>query len=297
MFRKLATAAIGLMFFSLSVSVVSAQNSFGETRKCPQPVYAASYVTRPAKILEDPHVGGVRDMFNGRVKLEAVFCRTGQVTDIRIVEASSPPVNEFASAAVSMIRFAPAELNWHTVSQRIQLEIEIENGDVKGITVRPTNYQLVESIDVFGIRRFGAKGILASIKTRAGEPYDEAQVKLDFNKLLATGQFDKLTTRIFTKPGVRGGVEIYFELHELPVVGVVSFEGLTIDPALVRQAWKDAKVNLQTGDPYWPEAGKMAIQVIKQVLDSRALNYSRVELRTEQSASQTVNLTFVITNQ
>jgi len=236
-------------------------------------------------------------MFKGRVKVEAVFCRTGQVTDIRIIEGSSPTVNDFASAAASMIRFAPAELNWHTVSQTVQLDIEIENGDVKGITVQPTNDQLVESVDVIGNRRLGAKGILGSIKTRPGEPYDQAQVKLDFNKLLATGQFDKLTTRVFTKPGVRGGVGVYFELHELPVVGVVSFVGLTIDPALVRQAWKDAKVNLQTGEPYSPEAGKMAIQVIKQVLDSRAVSYSGVELRTDPSASLIVNLTFVITNQ
>jgi hypothetical protein len=297
MFKKLAITAIGLMFFSLSVNVLSAQNSFGETRKCPQPVYPWSHVTRPAKIVEALNVGGVRDRFSGLVKLEAVFCRTGQVTDIRIIEGSSPTVNEFASAAVRMVRFVPAELNWHTVSQRVQLDIEIENGDVKGITTRPTNGQLVETVDVIGNRRLSAQGILASIKTRAGEPYDEAQVKLDFNKLLATGQFDKLTTRVFIKDGVRGGVGVYFELPELPLVGVVSFEGLRIDPALVRQAWKDAKVDLQTGAPYWPEVSKMAIHVIKQVLDLRALNYSSVELRTEQSAAQTVNLAFVITNQ
>ncbi|HWP53939.1 MAG TPA: POTRA domain-containing protein [Pyrinomonadaceae bacterium] len=297
MFRKLASAAFGLMFFSLSANVVSAQNSFGETRKCPQPVYAASDVTRSAKILEGPYFGGVRDRFSGHVRLEAVFCRTGRITDIRIIEGSSPTVNDFASVAVGLVRFVPAELNWHTVSQRIQLEIEIENGDVKGITIRPTRGQLVESVNVIGNRRLDAKGILALIQTRAGEPYDEAQVKLDFEKLLATGQFDKLTTRVFTQVGVRGGFEVYFELHELPVVGAVSLEGLKIDPALVRKAWKDAQIDLQTGAPYWPEAGKAAIRIIKQVLDAKAVNYSNVELRTDQPVALTVNLTFVISNQ
>lgn len=297
MFRKLATAAIGLMLFSLSIDIAFAQSPLRDGRKCPQPVYGSSQVTRPAKILEGLYFGGVRDRFSGHVKLDAVFCRTGRITDIRIIEGSSPTVSEFASAAVSLVRFAPAELNWHTVSQRVQLEIEIENGDVKGITVRPTSGQLVEGVNVIGNRRLDAKGILALVQTRAGEPYDEAQVTLDFKKLLAMGQFDKLTTRVFTEPGVRGGVVVTFELHELLVVGTVSFEGLKIDPALVRQAWKDAQIDLQTGAPYWPEAGKAAIRVIKQVLDAKAVNYSKVELQTDQSVALTVNLTFVISNQ
>jgi hypothetical protein len=297
MFRKLAIAALGLMFFSLSIDIALAQNPLSDGRKCPQPIYFPSQVTRPAKILEGSYFGGVRDRFSGHVKLDAVLCRTGQVTDIRIIEGSTDTVNDFASVAVGLVRFVPAELNWHTVSQRIQLELEIENGDVKAITIRPTRGQLVESVNVIGNRRLDAKGILALIQTRAGDPYDEAQVKLGFGKLLATGQFDKLTTRVFTEPGVRGGVVVSFELNELPVVGAVSFEGLKIDPGLVRQAWKDVQIDLQTGAPYWPEAGKAAIRIIKQVLDAKAVNYANVELRTEQSAALTVNLTFVISNQ
>jgi outer membrane protein assembly factor BamA len=183
------------------------------------------------------------------------------------------------------------------VSQRIQLEFEIENGDVKAVTLRPTTSRVVESVDVIGNRRLDLKWIRALIQTRAGEPYDQAQVQRDFNKLLTTGQFDKLTTRVFTEDGVRGGVVVNFELHELPVVGAVTFEGLKIDPALVRQAWKDAQIDLKTGAPYWPEAGKLAILVIKQVLDAKAVNNSKVELRTDQSIALTVNLTFVISNQ
>lgn len=296
MFRKLAIAAIGLMLFSLSIDIALAQSPFPD-KSC-QPVYDARHVTRPAKIVEGPYsVTGVRDRFSGRVRMDAVLCRTGQVSDIRIIEGSSPTVSEFASAAVRLVRFVPAELNWHTVSQRIQLEFEIENGDVKAVTLRPTTSRVVESVDVIGNRRLDLKWIRALIQTRAGEPYDQAQVQRDFNKLLTTGQFDKLTTRVFTEDGVRGGVVVNFELHELPVVGAVTFEGLKIDPALVRQAWKDAQIDLKTGAPYWPEAGKLAILVIKQVLDAKAVNNSKVELRTDQSIALTVNLTFVISNQ
>lgn len=295
MFRKLAVTALVLTLFSLWIVAASAQSQFWD-KKCPQPFYASHDVSRRAKIYEPPDFSGVTEAFRafqGRVRLEAVLCRTGQVTDIRIIEGSSPAVNEFVSAAVSMIRFIPAELKLHSVSQKIQFAFEINNGEVKEIPVSQTNGQLVEGVTVVGNRRFTAKRILDGLETRAGEPYDEAQVKLDFGKLLATGQFDKLTSRVFIQDGLRGGVGVYFELHELPVIGVVSFEGLKIDPALVRNAWKNAQVNLQTGEPYTAEAGKAAIRVIKQLLDSMALNYSRVELRTELLPS-TVNLTFVI---
>jgi surface antigen-like variable number repeat protein len=298
MSRTLVVIALVLTLFSLLVVAASAQSQFWD-KKCPQPIYASHDVARPARITERPDFSRVTEAFravHGRVRLEAVLCRTGQVTDIRIIEGGSPTVNDFVSAAVSTIRFVPAELNVHSVSQKVQLAFEINNGNVKEIPVSQTNAQLVEGVSVLGNRRFSAKRILDGIGTRAGEPYNEAQVKLDFDKLLATGQFDKLTSRVFVQDGLRGGVGVYFELHELPVIGVVSFEGLKIDPALVRKAWQDAQINLETGEPYAPSTGKVAIRVIKLLLDSMALNYSKVELRTEQLPT-TVNLTFVITNQ
>ena len=202
-----------------------------------------------------------------------------------------------SAARLARFEFVPAEMNLHSVSQKIQFEFEINKGQVKEVILPPASGRLVESVDVIGNRRFTSKQILALIQTRPGEPYDEAQVKRDFDAILATRNFDKLSTRAFIEDGVRGGVAVNFEVHELPVVGVVNFEGLKIDPAVVREAWKAAHINLQTGEPYSPDAGKMAIHIIKQVLDSRALGYSRVELRTELLISQTVNLTFVITNQ
>lgn len=288
-----------LISFLLLAGGSVAQNRWSD-KKCTTPAYAASEVTRRAKIYEPADFSGVREAFSkfhGRLRLDAVLCRSGQVTDIRVIEGSSPTVNEFVSAVVSQIRFVPAELNLHSVSQKIQFEFEIDDGKVKEIAVPQTNSRLVESVEVMGNRRLTAKQIFALLKTRAGEPYDDAQVQLDLKQLLATGQFDKTGTRVFTEDGVRGGVGVYFEVRELPVIGIVSFEGLKIDPAVVREAWKDAQIDLQTGAPYTPEAGNAAIRVIKQVLDSKALDYTKVELRAEPLTSQTVNLVFVITNQ
>lgn len=298
MFKKLAITAFTFTVL-LSVDGASAQNRLGD-KKCPQPVYASSEVTRRAKVIEGPYFSGVMEAFrnvNGRVRLDAVLCRSGQVTDINVTEGLSATVNEFVSGAVSTVQFVPAELNLHSVSQKIQFEFEINTGRVKEVIRPPANIPLVESVSVIGNRRLAATWILGWVRTRAGEPFDEVQVKRDFDAILATRNFDKLSTRAFIEDGVRGGVGVYFEVHELPVVGVVNFEGLKIDPAVVREAWKDAHVNLQTGEPYSPDVGKMAIHVIKRVLDSRALGYSRLELRGELLTAQTVNLTFVITNQ
>ena len=301
MFKKLAATAFALFILSISNVFTTAQNrNRRDDRKCPQPVYAPDEVTRRARIVERADFSGVMEVFlnvKGRVKLDAVLCRSGQVTDISVTESSVPSVNEFIVGAISMVSFVPAELNLHSVSQKIQFEFEIQHGGIKEINLMPATKRLVESVNVLGNRRFTAKEIFGWIKTRAGEPYDEVQLKRDFDAVLRTGQFDKLSTRVFIEDGVRGGVGVYFEVHELPVVGVVSFEGLKIDPAVIRKAWKDAHIDLETGNPYWDTAGKAAIRIIKQLLDANALDYSAVDLRAEFSTSQTVNLVFVIKTQ
>ena len=300
MFKKLSGLVLTLILFALFDTAAGQPINLADQKECPSPIYSSRAVARPAKIIREPDLRIVKDVdpnFRGRLIIEAVLCRTGRVTDIKVTEGSSSIVSDVFRRAVSMIEFRPAEMNWHSVSQKIQLGFEINQGEVKEIAFPQMNVPLVESVNVLGNRRLTAKRILESLRTRAGEPYDEAQVKVDFEKLLATGQFDKLTTRVLRDDGVRGGVVVTFELHELPVVGAVSFEGLKIDPALVRQAWKDAQIDLQTGTPYWPEVGKAAMRVIKQVLDAKVVTYSKVELRTDQSVALTVNLTFVITNQ
>jgi outer membrane protein assembly factor BamA len=147
-----------------------------------------------------------------------------------------------------------------------------------------------------GNRRFSFKEILSWIKTRAGDSFKAAQIQEDLNTILATGFFDKSGTRVFIEDGARGGVAVYFEVHELPVIRDVSFEGLKIDQSVIRKAWQDAGINLQAGATYSAEAAKAAIRIIKQVLDSNGLRYSSVELRAVLLTSQTTNLVFVITS-
>ena len=51
----------------------------------------------------------------GRVVLEAVLCRNGQVTDVQVIEGLPHGMTEAAIQSALGTRFTPAEMNWHTV--------------------------------------------------------------------------------------------------------------------------------------------------------------------------------------
>ena len=178
---------------------------------CSGRVYTSKEVTKRAKILEGPklNVGLAKPGFRGRFVIDAVLCRSGQVTDIRVREGVSSETDQFAIAAVYLVKFEPAELNWHSVSQKTTFEINIGTSDEK-------DSSLVESVDIIGHRRLTTEEILSWIQTRAGEAYTEEQLKRDFDSLLATGYFDKAQTRLMIGPGVRGGFRVTFEVVELP---------------------------------------------------------------------------------
>lgn len=196
-------ACVGLLILLVVFPVVAQVN-----KKCLGRVYGAREVTKRARILEGPKliVGNLLEPGRrGRFILDAVLCRNGHVTDIRVVEGISPEIDEFTVAAVSVVRFEPAELRWHSVSQKMRFEIHFGPSE-----------RLVESIEVIGNRRLTAKEIFSWIQTQPGNPYSENQVKRDFDAILATGYFDKTQTRAIIEDGVRGGVRVIFKVVELP---------------------------------------------------------------------------------
>ena len=205
---------VGLLIL-LGVLPASAQVD----KKCSGRVYGARDVNKPARIIDGPklNVGLLEPLARARFVLEAVLCRNGQVTDIRVIEGVSPEINEFASAAVSLVKFEPAELSWHSVSTRRRFELQYGPNEpgIKDITATNAANRLVEGVDIIGNRRLTAKEILSWIQTRAGDPYNEEKLKRDFDALLGTGQFDKTQTRVMIEDGARGGVKVIFEVVEL----------------------------------------------------------------------------------
>ena len=98
-----------------------------EHEACAGPVYERKEVSRPAKFTL-PEVGMTNEArAKGkavRVGLTAVLCRTGRVTDIRVVKGAPDGMMEKVVEALRRMKFTPAEKDGAEVSQRLRVEFE-----------------------------------------------------------------------------------------------------------------------------------------------------------------------------
>jgi len=109
-------------------SVDAGQNSAQSTNEetCSGPIYNSKEVTHRAKIThlseprytEEARTRGVR----GTVVLRAIFCRTGKVTNIEVVQSVPYGLTENAIEATRRIKFKPAEKEGEVVSQHFRRE-------------------------------------------------------------------------------------------------------------------------------------------------------------------------------
>ncbi len=141
----------------------------GEER-CGGPVYSGRELGRRATITSRPIPALTEEALayqvHGRVVLEAVLCRTGQVTDLRVVEGLPHGMTEQVLQAVRQIKFTPAEKNWHTVSQTIRFEFSFNDNRLKKIAAKDAAGRTVEALEKVGNRRITDKEMLGLIKTR-----------------------------------------------------------------------------------------------------------------------------------
>ena len=75
---------------------------------------------------------------------------------------------------------------------------------------------LVETLELRGNVSVTKEEILKEIRTRPGGVYREKNVKEDFQRVLKTGKFDLIYSRIIVKEGSSGGMVVTFVLKELP---------------------------------------------------------------------------------
>lgn len=92
----------------------------------PDRVYPAPQVTERARVLAKPEPqyteDARRNQITGSVVLRVVFSRTGEVTNIRAIQALPFGLTERAIAAARMIRFRPATKDGRPVNVSMQLE-------------------------------------------------------------------------------------------------------------------------------------------------------------------------------
>ena len=156
--------------------------------------------------------------------------------------------------------------------------------------------KLVESLDIQGNRRLTDEEILKHIKTRVGERFDEKQVQADLQSLLKLNLFHPTHTKVLTEVGVRGGVNVIFEVFELPLITELKFDGLryvTKEELLVELRGQKAEVKADS--PYQPEKMLKAQQVITEYLvKKRGFVDAKVSVTEEEVSATTVKIAFVI---
>ena len=115
------------------------------------------------------------------------------------------------------------------------------------------NQRLVESVDITGNRRLRKDDVLYYVQTRAGDPFNEEQIQRDLQAILALGFFDKTATRVLTEEGARGGVNVIFEVRELPIIRDLQFEGLkSVTESDVLKAFRERRVGVSKESIYDP---------------------------------------------
>ena len=155
--------------------------------------------------------------------------------------------------------------------------------------------RLVESVDITGNRRLRKDDILYYVQTRPGDPYNEQQVQRDLQAVLALGFFDKTKTRVLTEEGARGGINVVFEVTELPIIRDLQFEGLkSVPESDVLKAFRERRVGVSKESIYDPVKARNAIRVLKELLAAHGHPNATVEERRDEVSATSTALTFVI---
>lgn len=161
----------------------------------------------------------------------------------------------------------------------------------------PTPPRLVESVGVVGNRRLTCEEILTHVKTRPGEPYDAEQVQRDLQALAGLGVFHRDGLRVAVDTGQRGGVDIFFAVHELPLIESVTFEGLPAgEEWALREGLRRRGLEVRADSVLDSDKLNAAMRVMERALSVRGWYNVVVELQTEEvsAASTSVKLTFVV---
>jgi hypothetical protein len=238
------------------------------------------------------------DGTHGTVVIEAVLCRNGQVTDLEVLEGLPNGLTEESIRSVLGIEFTPAEINLHSVSQKIRFEFSFNDHKSGVISPREAEGKSIRSIEVVGNRRLQDSEIIRLLKTEPGNQFSAEYAKQDLASLLSTGYFNPRGTSVTTEVGPDGDVTVIFEVQEMPLISEVRFEGLEkVTSSQILSALQNENIQLGPGAVYDLGKVKTVTGIIERVLEKGGQKAARVELRTEQTSFDRVSLTFVISHQ
>jgi outer membrane protein insertion porin family len=160
----------------------------------------------------------------------------------------------------------------------------------------PAVQQVVESVDIQGNRRLRDEDLLYYIKTRPGDIFDPAALERDLRELLSLNFFDKTATRVLTEDGIRGGVNVIFEVRELPIIRDLVFKGTSsITESDILKEFRERRVGISKESTYDPVKSRVATRVLREMLAAKGYPNATVEVVEEEISATSIALTFNIT--
>ncbi len=209
-----------LILLVVSAVLVSAQETVPKLdESCEGPVHKNSDVSRKVRLGYRPTPNltaeALAHSVRGQVILTAVFCKSGRVTDIKVVEGLPYGVTEQATEAARNTQFTPAEKDGQNVSQATKFIFKFGYiGEQRALAQGQLNGRIIESIELSSYGESQSDKVWNLLKTRAGEPYDQKLIDRDWHTLLISGDFDRDNSTIRIEEGDRGGVVVVFDLKE-----------------------------------------------------------------------------------
>lgn len=155
--------------------------------------------------------------------------------------------------------------------------------------------QVVESVDIQGNRRLRDEDLLYYIKTRAGDVYDPAGLERDLKELLSLNFFDKTATRVLTEDGIRGGINVIFEVRELPIIRDLQFKGTeALNESDILKEFRERRVGISKESVYDPVKARGATRILREMLASKGYPNAKVAVQEEEVSATSIALTFDI---
>lgn len=155
--------------------------------------------------------------------------------------------------------------------------------------------QVVESVDIQGNRRLRDEDLLYYIKTRQGDIYDPAALERDLKELLSLNFFDKTATRVLTEDGIRGGVNVIFEVRELPIIRDLQFKGTkALQESDILKEFREKRVGVTKESVYDPVKARSATRVLREMLASKGYPNAKVTVSEEEVSATSIAIIFDI---
>ncbi len=165
----------------------------------------------------------------------------------------------------------------------------------RGESSAENQQQIVETVDIQGNRRLRDDDLLYYIKTRPGDVYDPAALERDLRELLSLNFFDKTATRVLTTEGVRGGVNVIFEVREWPIIRDLQFTGMkAVQESDVLKEFREKRVGVSKEAIYDPVKARNASRILRELLAGKGYPNAKVNIKEEEVSATSIGLTFEI---